>query len=744
MSQRKTMERTIGLAGATGVGVGAIVGGGILALTGVAFSVTGPGAILAFALNGAIALLTVLSFAEMSARFPESGGPYTFAKKVLTIEAAFVVGWVVWFASIVAAVLYAVGFAAFAAEVMVQSLPLLGRDVPAWLTGRLFGNALAVAATLFYTFSLARRAAGGGQWVNIAKVLVFAILILGGFWAMTGESGGDLRRSFSPFTPAGAMGLFQAMGFTFIALQGWDLIAAVGGEVKNPGRNIPRSMLLSLGIALLVYLPLLVVVCTVGVPEQGDITSLSREHPETIVAVAARNYLGGFGYWLVLAAGILSMLSALQANLFAASRIALAMSRDRTLPHFLEWIHERRATPVASVYTTAGIIVATILVLPDVATAGAASSLIFLLTFMLAHVLSMLVRRRAPSLHPTFQTPLFPAVPVVGGLACFALAVFSGVQVPLAGILTLAWMVLGVAIFMGLFSHRARVVDAMQQASDPQLIRLRGRSPLVLAPIANPDRAQAMVQVANAITPQEIGRVLLLSVVVKPADWRPGQNLAALGDTQTVLRRAMEASLNVSLYPEALSTIAARPWPEIARVARLHRCESLLLGASEMNEGTVGTPLDELIGQVGCNVVVLRAPAGWELSKVKNVLVPIAGHRNHGRLRARLLSSLASHGDHTFTYLRVLPEVAGDVAIRQARRYLQQIARDETPGDRTIEVVRSPSAVETISEYAGRSDLCILGLHRERGKRRAFSEFTLRIARSTACPIIMINQSQAV
>ena len=105
--------RTIGLLGATGVGVGAIVGGGILALAGVAFAATGPAAIVAFALNGVIALMTALSFAELASKFPESGGTYAYAKKVLRVEAAAAVGWVVWFASMVAAVLYAIGFAYF-------------------------------------------------------------------------------------------------------------------------------------------------------------------------------------------------------------------------------------------------------------------------------------------------------------------------------------------------------------------------------------------------------------------------------------------------------------------------------------------------------------------------------------------------------------------------------------------------------------------------------------------------------
>ena len=85
----RTPDRNLGLVAATGVGVGAIVGGGILALAGVAFATTGPAAMLAFTLNGVIALLTAISFAEMSSKFPESGGTYTFARKVVSVEAAY-------------------------------------------------------------------------------------------------------------------------------------------------------------------------------------------------------------------------------------------------------------------------------------------------------------------------------------------------------------------------------------------------------------------------------------------------------------------------------------------------------------------------------------------------------------------------------------------------------------------------------------------------------------------------------
>jgi amino acid transporter len=139
---------------------------------------------LAFALNGAVALITALSFAEMSSMFPESGGAYTFAKKVLTVRAAFVVGWVLWFAYIVAGVLYALGFAEYSVLAIGQLWSAGGGEPPSWLHQRSAVLALAVLATAAYSLALVRKSEGGGQWESIGKLVVFAVLLLAGFWAL--------------------------------------------------------------------------------------------------------------------------------------------------------------------------------------------------------------------------------------------------------------------------------------------------------------------------------------------------------------------------------------------------------------------------------------------------------------------------------------------------------------------------------------------------------------------------------
>lgn len=730
----------MGLLGATGVGVGAIVGGGILALAGAAFAATGPSAILAFALNGIIALLTALSFAEMASRFPESGGTYTFSRKVLSVEAAFTVGWVVWFASVVAAVLYALGFAHFAIVTVNELCEAFGRETPAWFASRRLVPIVALATTVVLSMGLAWKSAGGGQWANVAKVTVFGILILGGLVAVWRQPVGDTRVSLQPFFAAGPVGLFQAMGYSFIALQGFDLIAAVGGEVRDARKTVPRAMLLSLAIALAIYMPMLFVIATVGVTAGETIQSVAGANPEEIVAIAAERFLGPVGYWLVIIAAVLSMFTALQANLFAASRIAMAMAKDHTLPSALSKRNANRGTPTVAIIVTGVLVCVLLAVLPDVSAAGAASSLVFLVTFAVAHWLAVLVRLRTTRRPPPFRTPLFPTVPLVGGVSCIALAIFQGVAVPTAGVIAVVWLSLGGILFLSLFARRARLMDVSSVAADPELITLRGRAPLVLVPIANPRNTRAMIALADVLVPAEVGRVLAQSVVVATDDWDPMSDTTPIERSQAVMRELFHVSTRSGIRVEALTTVAAQPMEEIARVADLHRCESVLLGLTEISPDEDGASLEKLLGRLNTDVVILRAPDNWQLADAQNILVPVAGRGGHDRLLARLLGSLSRQQKREVTFFRAVPSSTPVRELARVQRDLIRLARDNLRGQCEKKVVLSDDPIELIAEMAGQCGLLILGIQRLGPHEKLFGTFTRELARRTTCPIIVISR----
>ncbi len=470
---------------------------------------------------------------------------------------------------------------------------------------------------------------------------------------------------------------------------------------------------------------------------------MSTSHPEDIIAVAARNYLGVFGYWLVMTAAVFSMLSALQANLYAASRVAFAMARDRTLPWQIEYISRNKRIPVAAVFVTALVVSMLILVIPDIARAGAASSLIFLITFGLVHGIAILARIRGGA-DNAFRTAFFPLVPVLGIITCLSLALFQGIAVPSAGFISICWLLAGGMLYLTFFSRRAKIVDASAEAVDPQLLKLRGRSPLVLVPIANPENAEAMVTMAHMLASPRIGNVLLLSVVKTPEPFMPEYISDRLKDTQQILQEALTSSIVVGLYPEALTTVAPDPWIEISRVASTYRCESMLLGLTNLDvsdrENNLEKHLGTLMSSVTCDVVILRAPAGWLVSKIKKVLVPVRGHDIQDELRARLLGSLWRSGIREITFLRIVSGQTSTEACRKIREELINLYADEVPGHFQVKVVAGNSPETIIADHAVESDLVILGLRNIKRHGHTFGDLLLYVARNTECAVIMINK----
>lgn len=732
------VSRRMGFWGATAVGVGAIVGGGILALAGAAVATAGRGAVVAFAVNGVIALLTALSMGEMASRFPGGGGTYAFSRRVLSVEAAFAVGWVAWFASIVAGVLYALGFGYFAVVAAGDLCGIAGCSAPGWLSHAAAVPVVAAVATAGLAWAGSRGGGGGGAWLNALKVAVFAVLIAGGLWrAASGGGAGQGSPLIAPedeaFFVGGLAGLVTAMGYSFIALQGFDLIAAVGGSVRAAGRNVPRAMVASLGVALSIYLPLLAVVVTVGLDAGATPSSMAIDDPEGLIARAAANFLGPVGYALVIGAAVISMFTALAANVMAAGQIAAAMAADRVLP---VWMATRniRGAAAAATWVTAGLVIVLCFSIPDVSAAGAASGLIFLLTFAVAHWLAILMRQRSADGPPPFAVPLFPAVPIVGGLACLALAIFQGVVVPSAGAIAVGWLSIGAVMFLTLFARRARTMDAASLAVDPELIRFRGHVPVMLVPIANPHGADSMIRLAGRLVPAGIGRVMAQTVIVAGEDWTPGH---ASSSPWLVLDAVLRSSFNRGIRVEVLTTVSSSPMREIENTARVHRCESVLLGLTHIADDADDQPLEGLLGTLDTDVVVLRhGSRDW--SDCSRIVVPVAGRGGHDYLLARLLASIAAEREVHF--VRVMPTGSTAASRTRAAARLRTFADDNGVATTRCEVVVDDRPLDAVASLVGDDAMLVLGVQRLGARRKLFGSFTRELAHRIDAPMVIISR----
>jgi basic amino acid/polyamine antiporter, APA family len=515
-------------------------------------------------------------------------------------------------------------------------------------------------------------------------------------------------------------------------------VAATVGDVRNPARTLPRAMLAAIAVATALYALLFLTLVTVGVAEGEGLLGFAARHGATAVSEAARVFLGAPGYWLVTLTALLATVTALQANLFAASRIARAMGRDRTLPPALAELGPG-AVPRRAVAVSALGVAALVVALPNVATAGAAAGLIYLVIFALAHVKALLARLRAGA--GPFRTPGFALIAPLGGAAALALALSIAVAVPTAGVMVVGWLALGAGIYLWLLARQAATLDAEHEGAHPDLVQLRGRRPLVLVPIANPASAEALVTVATALAPPRIGRVTLLTVV--PHGGVAGRTVAPLvANAQEVLRESLEAAIDAGLYPEALTTIAADPWTEIGRVARAHDCEILLLGLARLDDVGTLARLDALMASVRSDVVILRAPEGWHLERVRRVVVPFGGRGDQERLRARLLGSLARLSAPEVEFLRVVPASTTDASLRRFERSLVGALAGRELGRASSVCLRDDDPVGAVVERARGADLLIVGLPKRDAEGAALGRVVRRLAeavpRSTA--ILMIHR----
>ncbi|TVP48698.1 MAG: amino acid permease [Gemmatimonadales bacterium] len=740
-----TPERPLGFVAAAGIGVAAIVGGGIFVLGGVAVAEAGPSAILAFALNGVIALLTAMAFAELATTFPENGGQYVYARRTFSVQAAFGVGWIMTFAHVVAAVLYALGFAVYAVAAAEAIVPAFAGS---GLVG-LVTPALALLATAVYGWRLTRGVAAGGQWENVGKLVVFGVLIAAGLATVVQRGPAEALAPLSPFLERGATGVVAAMGFTFITMQGFELIAGVAGEVRDPRKNVPRAMFASLGVALAVYLPLLLVVTTVGLPEGATSPAqLARDNPETLFAVAASAYLGSFGFWLVIVAALLSTLTALQANLLAGSRVALAMARHRTLPRGLARMDARTGAPIMAIGFVCLSAALLILAIPDLAAAGAAASLIFLLTFAITHYSAWQVRKRAGGLvSGAWASPFFPLVPLVGMAACGLMVLFQVVTVPSAALLLVAWAGFGAFVYATFLSGRAEALDAAVSGGDPQFGRLRGRRRSVLVPLANPASAGGLASVAGALAPPQVGRILLHQVVVAGIDADEAHIRKAMQEGSAALSNALVRTRAEGVETELLLTVSETPWDEIARVARAEEVSSVLLGLAQTPDGGEGAdeagrpahPIDRLMERLPSDVALLHAGADFDLDRVRRVLIPLSGHNDHDRLRARVIGTLARKGLEHLSFVHVLAPDAPPEAERRALAALQTYVGDEARGRGEAHVARAADAIGEIVKRAAGYDLLVLGITRPRGGKSRMGALLARMVREAPCPVLIIS-----
>ena len=503
------LVRSLGLVDVIMIGIAGLVGGAIFVLTGPAIGLAGPAAIIAFIINAVITLFTAMGYAELGSAMPEAGGGYLWVREGLPRPNAFISGWMAWFAHIVAGSLYSVGFGSFLFSLLkmihiLGNQPLLG-IIP-------FDKLIAVASIAAFTYINIRGVSDTGKTGTIVTVFqlgTILVLIGAGFWAIYTHP--NWHANFADFMPKGLGGIVAAMGLTFIAFEGYEIIVQTGEEVKNPKKNIPRAIFISLALVVVMYC--LVAFVSIGsiFPAGIPAWKFIGEGGDLGIKKAAELFLP-YGAFVVLIGGIVSSIAALNATTFSSSRVAFAMSRHYNLPHLLSSIHPKHKTPHIAT-AISGVVMAIMAYALPLDQIAVASGVIFLLLFTQVNISVITIRRMyGDKLNYGFKTPFFPKIPAVGVFLTLGLALYLLFTQPLSWGISAIWVLVGFALyrmytFKKEIAHYAPIIT-----SEGDLTRKNFRILIPYTP-ENPDR---LIKYATTIAKENDGEVNILRVITVP------------------------------------------------------------------------------------------------------------------------------------------------------------------------------------------------------------------------------------
>ena len=478
-AERKGLKRELGAFQLVMLGIGAIIGTGIFVLTAEAAQKAGPGMMASFVIAGFVCGVTALCYAELASMVPVSGSAYTYSYAVLGETVAWMVGWALILEYAIAASAVCVGWSKYAVG-LIESV--LGIDLPSTLTAGLFDggviNLPAVFIGVLVTLMLVRGTRESAM-LNAALVVV-KLLALVMFIMLTLPVIDD--RNFRPFAPLGTPGIIGAAASIFFAYVGFDAVSTAAEETRNPQRNLPIGLFGALFVCTVFYLLVAAgAIGAYGVPPV--LSSQGQALAPGSAALAARcSELGqsaglplacsgealahvlraightGAGNLLGLAVFI-ALPSVILTMIFGQTRIFFVMSRDGLLPNALSQVHPRFGTPhVVTMVTGAGVVLGAAFFpvgrLADISNSGT------LFAFLVVSIAVMLLRRRDPTRHRPFRTPLVWLIGPLSAAGCIVLFIY----LPFAAQMVFPiWAALGLAIYF-LYSRRRS-----QMAPDTQV-----------------------------------------------------------------------------------------------------------------------------------------------------------------------------------------------------------------------------------------------------------------------------------
>jgi len=415
-------RRVLGVWQLTGIGLGGLIGVGIFVLTGVvAATQAGPGVALSFLIAGVASAAAALSYAEFAGMIPVAGSAYTYAYAVLGELAAWIIGWdlLLEYALVVAVV--AIGWSAYLQALIAQ----FGLALPEWASGAQgtgpgrVVDLFAALGALGVAFLLTLRIELGARFnmaMVVVKIAAAVLVIVAGIPYVRVEN-------WTPFMPYGFSGVAQGAAVVFFAVFGYDTLTTAAEEARAPQRDVPRAVLLSLVVALTLYIAMSLVLT-------GIVRYDTLDNPAPVATAFAALGLPWVAFIVSLAA-VAGIVSVMLAFLLACARIWFAK------------LHPRFSTPYRPTLI-AGALTALVAALYPIKEVAELVNIGTLSAFVVICSAIIVLRRTRPDARRSFRAPFVPFTPLVGvGFSLWLLSRLPAVAWERFAI----WMAIGLALY---------------------------------------------------------------------------------------------------------------------------------------------------------------------------------------------------------------------------------------------------------------------------------------------------------
>ncbi|MBI2108695.1 MAG: amino acid permease [Parcubacteria group bacterium] len=710
-----TLSRTLGVGRVTLLGIGALLGGGIFTLIGHAAGLSGGGLVIAILLGALISFLNLNAYVSLATTFPQAGGGYTWVKTGLGNLQGFLSGWFSFMASAVACALYAVSFGIFAREFFT----LIG-PIPFVENADIWKIIFTVFIIVIFGF-VHRRGVGfsgtAGGLVTISILSILVLYILFGVKHLFEIPFEQIRLNTNPLLPFGIAGVLQAAGLFYIAFEGSEIQAQSGEEAKNPSRTLKIGLFSSWAIISGLYLLISAIMIAategVGLPSW----SLLGESGERAIIESANQFIP-FGYPLMIIGGLLANIAALNATIYASSRVLFAMARDNFVWSKLSKINPATKTPYLALLASVITIIAAAIFLPlkDIASVA---DILFILLFMQLNIAYIQLRRKKPEAEWYYVVPFGVLLPISAIILYVALIVALFHVSPTAIYLTIIWLLLGLVNYLG-YVRVAGEKKLEQEIKYEHATRFQQKSGYrIVVPVEeNKTGIDDITKIAFEMARAENGEIFALHIH-EISQFLPLDIPFDAEEKKEVLDRIESAAIQrkFNVYTRI---VAARSVPEtLLDVVQVEDGDLLIMewdGYVSKKGFIFGKKIDTVLHRAHCDLIVAKLDGPIE--HVRKILIPVPTEDNHNlRFTGRVINALTPTLNAEVTVAMVIPEETK--LLEQLRlqgvleKHLQEL---KLKNIRSIDtkIMRSDYIVSAIIQESDKYDAIVLPADRGR------------------------------